>query len=315
MGLRTLVALATSISSLLPAHSLLAAQLLPPASSPTPARQFVDDIDSLDDLLPAQVLKESKGRTAEQRAEAIGVGQADDTIFFMVNPGLRVGHHVARQLNRGEASRKVEALLFGTSPCQPAPLAEFLVHGTQGADGVNSENSFAELLGEMARRAFGKLLPVEATEISDGAALIEKNRARGKPGRKFFLFTLDATCSTPGIGALVVQLELKLYRFEMSPIEVRTGDPDPDKQRITSAQLMFSDTATGSAPLPAEIAASPENPNRFAPTVKAAIIDAFRERLALSVWNDLLQRKWTTTALADAPRGAHQDVSSVGAGR
>lgn len=312
MGSRMLVGIGIALTSFMPTKAS------PPAETSASVQQSAVDIQSIANLLPSEAAKEFSALPAKTRAEQIGVGP-DDAVFFMVNPGLRVDRHLpptdTAGSDRALAKAKVQKLLIGDRACEPGPLAEFLVDGVRATDASDSENSFAELLEEMGDRAFKKLLPVEVTAVDSGEALIGRAKSRWTAGKKFFLFTLDATCGTSAGGELSVWVELKLHRFEMTPIETETGSADPDKQRISSAQLMFSDSATGSASDLAESAANANDPNRFAPTVKAAIIDAFRERLALSVWNDLLQRKWTAPTPADAPRGAQRSESSKGARR
>jgi hypothetical protein len=254
----------------------------------------VPDIASIKSLVPPAVA--SRVTSGGKAKTLIGASNPEESIFVLINPALR-----AEPLKPGEAKEEAAAtarkLLFPDSQKLPDAIASSIDDGT-----------FAKWLGDISCVAVGHLLQLEssATPVSNLENLVRKANAAPKESKLRYVFTFDASCSDPGAGELVLGLTVKLHRFELDK------DPkEPDKQVISQKQLMFADTATGKARIEGGSSPSVE---QLHVAVKTAFIDAMRDRIALSIVNDLLEGRWNQSATPDDPRGRGDSTAEIKTG-
>lgn len=289
MSLRRVVASKPFVRfAVLSALSLASAAI---AQSSADQGAVVNDIASISSLVPQPVA--NRVMSLSSVASTIGVSNPEESIFVLVNPALR-GEEIETGTKSDAAAETAEALLFPDSQKLPETITSSIRDGT-----------FAKWLGDIAGVAVGHLLRFDnsAASVSSIDKLIGKAKAAPKESKLRYVFTFDAACSDPKGGELVLRLVVRLHRFELEP------DPsDPDRLVIAKTQLMFADSATGKSRL--EGGESPSI-DQLHVAVKTAFIDAMRNRIALSIVNDLLDGRWNAPIAPDAPRG--RQASSPGA--
>lgn len=219
---------------------------------------YPDIIESLGDVLPASVV----ARMAPDLDRRLVNGQP---LLLLVNPQLKGGTDLPIEERLALAGTTLDADLIRQLGARP--------------DGRREAPVYWQL--ERVFRDYLRLVFAEVEEGDDLQSLVQRKRALQST---LLVVTVDAQLGVRD-ERLFVKIAMRLWRIELgreAPFPVR------------SAEMLYADRALGSVPLPAREADGAFESRQLFAAYRAAIIDAIRGKLAMSLWGNpaLREHSW-----------------------
>ncbi len=245
----------------------------PSQASTAPPSAQLDIIETLTDVLPQRLVERMP---AGLDSHLVG----RHPLLLLVNPQLKGGG--------------------------PTPLATLLA-----LEGTELPAALLEVLGEQGsgrkapvhwqlERVFRDYLRLVFAQVDEGDDLLNLVQHKRALHTSMFVMTVDAWLGVQD-ERIVVRVVNRLWRLELA-----REAPFP----VDNAELLYSDRARGDAPLPERDRAGRFEERALFAAYRAAIIDAIRGQLAVSLWGNPALREHSWRSRRPDPIGSGANGST-----